>query len=333
MSKTEIMYVFRNRQELKALDEMDAKTRAMTYFERLSGISLEEEIKYIVKKLKDLALDYGADEDNLNLKRVCDYLSRIAIFNPFVFTELAYFYSFLGQDDKVREVYANVIDVVLKGDMLMAYGFGETLDNYFCQLSEDDNFSEIVSICDKILVKDDSKLKPEQIKKVKIFLYGWLGEAYIRQSDHEAARSVLLEAYMMDPGNSDTKLSFAKYYTAVNDYKTSKKYSQEVIEKDRANDHAWFELGMANIFEGNREEGKKCLINAYKIDPENPAAKMNLLRCLYELGELKMPTNCDENDYIEELVESGEGDKIIDKYIADKNIDDIKAKLEHLFGL
>jgi hypothetical protein len=90
---------------------------------------------------------------------------------------------------------------------------------------------------------------------------------------------------------------------------------------------------MANIFEGNREEGKKCLINAYKIDPENPAAKMNLLRCLYELGELKMPTNCDENDYIEELVESGEGDKIIDKYIADKNIDDIKAKLEHLFGL
>jgi tetratricopeptide (TPR) repeat protein len=333
MSKKEIMYVFRKRQELREMDEMDAKTRAITYFEKLSGRSLEAEIKYIVRRLKDLAIDYGADEDNLNLRRVCDYLSKIAIFDPFIYTELAIFYSYLEQEDKVREVYGKVIDIVLKADMLMAYGFGEIIDNYFFEKAAEGNFSEIVSICDELLLKDCSKLKPEQIKKVKIFLYGWLGEAYIRQSDYEAARAVLLEAYMMDPGDSDVKLSFAKYYTAVNDYKTSKKYAQEVIEKDCANDHAWFELGMANIFEGNREEGKKCLIAAYKIDPTNPPAKLNLLRCLYELGELKVLTNCDEVEFIEGLVESGEGDKIIDKYIADKYIDDVKAKLEDLFKL
>ena len=210
--------------------------------------------------------------------------------------------------------------------------FADMLENYMAVLSNLEEFSMIIEICRDVLSAIEIKFTlPSAKNKIKLTALKEIGDAQLRSFNFEKALGAFMEAYIINPSDIDIKLGLASYYESINDYETTKRLCREILERDSKNDHAYFRLGMAHVFLGEKEEARKHLIEAYKLNPDDLATKRNLLHCFYELGKLKVLTNCDELEYFDELSENGEGDKIIKNEIESADINIMRVKLEKWF--
>lgn len=209
----------------------------------------------------------------------------------------------------------------------------EVFDNYMICLWNLGKYEESIKICRDVISRIDRKsVRPRLQKRMKILALVNMGEALLKQMHYREALGAFMEGYMLDPSDHFIKLGLARYYEAVDNLETVKKLCREILQTVPKSDQAWFQLGMAHIFSGEREEGAKCLIKSYKIDPSRNCTKSNLINCLAELGRVPIPTNCDEWDYIDELIERGEADRIIKAEIASDEVELMREKIEKMYN-
>ena len=326
LKKEELVYVLRRKNLIKDKDELDSQAIFCDFLDRLTVENAHEELRFIKNKLIKLYNEYFAKNETENYKRISVLLGKIAGGNP----ELNYN---AGRNEMEKEDYRAAVvhfnktfDVLMSSEKLDETLCLNLLDNFCCCLNMLSEDQRVVDICTAILNRSCTK-------KVEHCARANLGLALLKGMRREEALGQFMKVLTDDPSNIDAKVGLVHYYDAIGDYDSMKKYCRQILEVNSKDDFVLFQLGMAHIFSGDREEGRKCLIEAYKLDPSNPCVKRNLLQCLYELGKVKMLTSCDEIDFIDKLADSGEGDKIIKKELEGSDVQAMKDKLEKLFNI
>lgn len=332
LNRNEIIHIFGDlKEEIREMDDMDIRTHLLNEMGKGEKLTKELMLSIFIGELERLQKVYRRVKKEEDARRIDEL--RLMISN-----NTAYLNNNVAVPLMRQEKYDEAKPLLEKAvNELMAYSrldpdTGGIMENYFCTLYNLKEYEAIIDACQKFIKKVERKGGSPAIKRaVLILIYLALGDAFLKILMKEEALGVFMRAYMMDPGNTCVKLSLAEYYDAVDDYDSVKKICLEVIEKDKKCCEAYFRLAMAYVFTGEREEAKKYLYESYKLDPSDHAARSNLLHCLYELGRVKVPTNCDEDDYIDELAESKDADKIINQECGGSGRESIRKMIESIF--
>jgi len=312
LKRIELIHIFRGMKDvIKDLDDADIRTYLLKEMETEEQIIKELILSIFMAGLEKLQNTYCRAKNMEDAKRINELLLRIKDKTAYLNNNMAYDMITKKKYDEALPLLEEAVKEVM-GDNKLDPSAGDILDNYFCTLFNLKEYQTLIDICPKLIEKVERKQAPPSMKNAVISLI-WLslGDAYLSHMMKEEALGAYTQAYMLSPDDIYVKIALAKYYDEISDYDSVKKLCLEVIKKNKNCCEAYFQLAMAHLFCGEKEETKKYLYEAYKLDPGDHATKSNLLNCLYELGKVKVPTNCDEDDYFDELAESGDADGII----------------------
>jgi len=332
LKRNELVHIFRGmKNEIKGLDDLDIRTHLLKEIESEEKLMRELLISIFMTGLEKLQKTYYRAKKKEDAKRINELYLRIIDKTAYLNNNMAVEMMAEKKYDEAMPLLEKAINEIMKDNKLDPDA-GGIMDNYFCALFNLKEYGQVIDACPKLIEKVGRKSSPPSMKNAVLSLI-WLslGDAYLKHMMKEEALGAYMQAYMICPDNIFVKIALAKYYDEINDYDSVKKLCLEVIKKDKTCCEAYFQLAMAYVFTGEREEAKKYLYEAYKLDPKDHATKSNLLHCLYELGKVRVPTNCDEDDFIDELAESGEGNAIIAKEFGAAGVESIRSMIEDVF--
>jgi tetratricopeptide (TPR) repeat protein len=332
LKRSELVHIFRGFEyKIKDLDDLDIRTCLLMEIESEQTMMQELILSIFMAGLEKLQKTYYRAKKEEDAKRINELYLRITGKTAYLNNNMAVELIMEKEYDEALPLLEKAVRQIMSESGL-DHDAGGIMDNYFCTLFNLKEYGQVISACTTLIAKVERKSGPPWLKKeVLSVIWLALGDAYLKSMMKEEALGVYMQAYMTDPGSIFVKLSLAKYYDEINDYDSVKKLCGEVIKKDKTCSEAYFQLAMAHVFCGEREEAKKCLYEAYKLDPRDLATKSNLLHCMYELGKVRVPTNCDEDDFIDELAESGEGDTIIANECGTAGVEPIRNMIEDIF--
>jgi len=332
LKRTELVHIFRGfKAEIKDLDDADVRTYILKEIESEEQIMQELLISIFMAGLEKLQNTYYRAKKTKDAERITELYHRLKGNTAYLNNNMAAAMMKENKYDEAMPLLEKAVKEVLKPNKLDPDA-GGIIDNYLCTLFILKEYQALIDVCPKLIEQVEKKSAYPPMKNAALSLI-WLslGDAYLKNMMKEEALGAYMQAYVIFPDNIFVKIALAKYYDEMGDYDSVKKLCLEVLEKDKTCCEAYFQLAMAYVFTGEKEEAKKYLYEAYKLDPKDNPTKSNLLHCLYELGKIQMPTNCDEDDFIDELAENGEGDKIIAKECGTANVDSIKNMIEDIF--
>jgi tetratricopeptide (TPR) repeat protein len=331
MKKKEIVDIYFEGEDVHAADELDLLSKASSIVDGMPDEVVTAFKFVLIEKLQKLADTYLKQRSNEDVERINGLLIEVSNGRYDIMHNAAYDKMMADDFEEAEPMFEAAFKSEFKKNTFNK-NMINTFDNYMVCLANLGKHDKEIAICSEVLSKIDRKsIKPGVNKEMKMLALVNMGEALIKQMEYQKALGVFMQGYLLDPSDVNLKLGLARYYDAVDDYEHVIKLCKEVLEKYPKNDTAWALLGMAHIFSKEREEGARCLMEAYKIDPDNKYTQGNLLSCLGELGKIPVPTNCDEWDYFDELVESGEAHKIINKEMEEDKVLLMRMRLEKMF--
>ncbi len=313
--------IFKNKLDIKGMDELDLKLRILSYLDSINMKACCFWRKKIKRKMEDFHCQCYDENKLQEMKRLTHLILKLDSIDPIALNNLGVIFMGKGDYESAFEVFENVIKILRQRKRYRKSFVYTLVFNIKISLENIYKYEEMVRVGLELLkmAEDDRVIFPGKIKQV-LAAYCLMATGHIREMRYEEALAVLVKGLLLDSSHSGIKLTFADYYESISDYESAKNQCFEVINKDRKNAQAWLQLGMTHIFSGDRENGKKCLVEAYVINRSDYAIKHNLLLCLIEQGKLPLLTNCDEEDYIDDLLESREGEKIIDNCLREEII-------------